>query len=115
MLPMPEEQCKLDKGRICRVQGRLPRTRSRMARALVGVEVFEALFDGVEGALGLVLADLPLAFDSGDGDLDADDALHLRCDVVCGGVADLPGCGRAGLVLRGEGVEVWRGAMWGLR
>ncbi len=44
-----------------------------------------------------VLADLPLAFDAGDRNLDADDALHLRHHVIGRRVVDLPRIGQAAL------------------
>ncbi len=42
-----------------------------------------------------VLADLPLAFDGGDLDLDADNALELRADESCGASATAQGAARA--------------------
>ena len=42
--------------------------------------VAEPGFDGLPIGGGAVLADLPFAFDGGDGDLDADDGLELSGD-----------------------------------
>ena len=75
-------------------------------QSLRSVEVFQTLFDSRSGALGFVLTDLPLAFDSAERDLDTDYAFDLRCDVVCGSVADLPWFGKTGLVLSCQSVEV---------
>src|SRR5579871_705322 len=100
---MPEEQCKLTRA-LC--SGPLAADEIAHGKRFGGVEVFEALLDGAEGMLGLILADLPLAFDPGDGEFEADDSLDLRCDVVGWCVSDLPWGGEAGLVLGDESVEV---------
>jgi hypothetical protein len=60
------------------------------------------------GAIGLgaVLADLPLALDARDRDLDADDALHLGCDEWLGRVAHRPRRGAALFLRRRQVVEL---------
>ena len=56
--------------------------------------------------LATVLADLPLAVDRGDLDLDADDALQLRSDELVGRVANGPGYHALGLMAVGQPVDL---------
>jgi hypothetical protein len=51
---------------------------------------------------GAVLVELALAFEAGDGELEADDGFELAVDVGGGGVGDFPGGGEGGLVEVGE-------------
>ena len=56
--------------------------------------------------LGAVLADLPLAGDRVDRDLDPDDPAQHRADERRRRVGDRPGLGAPGLAQRGEGVDL---------